>query len=873
MQAVSQGNTIVIQRTHALEYRMPLKRPFGTARYVTTATTNFIVQVHSEHGGRRLTGVGEAQPRNKLTGDINNKAAWSFFIEAVESVQGRELQVGSTEEALASVRTVMEDLHGLAAQRSRAVNRERPFRGSLLGIEIALLDVVAQALDVSIAAVLGGEKREDVVVTASTLSTENSTQDLQAKVTKQASRYPMNRVKGRGDQQKDLLALKTIHAANVDAGTPKPIWMDINEGLDPAGAEAFIADLAQGIAAGDLPETVTLEQPVPKADGDHLPALQKAADELTAKAGSGDIRIMPDESMWDAQDLEHLQSLGGCRSINIKTAKAGGLIASLDTAERAVELNPDVYVYIGGMIGTSDITTWAIHQLVLALPRIDYLTAVPPGNVEERIAAPLSRMRKGTSVHRASAQSGLGASLAYDKIAPYIVHHAWFPAPVSSPLLEGVNRYPVAHLRGFREKQIDNHVLEKEALGLGLSTFRTSPADFVAQDAADHRMGFSWTKSTQSSSLAANVTGDKQTTRDLLRGAGVPVPQGRRFDTADKDSAVQFAEELGYPVVFKPLRGTGGQGVIPGIQNAEELRWAFDRVEGTALGRAGVVIEQHLEGREFRIFALRDKVLSVVERRPGMVQGDGQLSIAELMLQKHLARMQNPHLRSRRISFAEKAELQLQRQGYDMNTILEPGEKATYTLSPSFHQGGESAEMLAEIHPSILDAAAASVRAIPGLAYAGVDFIIPEPGTPISEQRAGILELNAHPAQSSHEFPMLGKKSRVSREIVRFVGEGSGMALPQESAETLNLVVRVRAEITRSADALEWFKENAEQRELAGWVKRAGRGIIRAEVSGTLDEASSLTSALIRGGTGIRVASVETTHSDLTHTGEFEVQS
>lgn len=869
---MSSGKTIVIERAHAIQYRMPLKRPFGTARFVTKATTNFLVRLHAEDDGRRIAGVGEAQPRYKLTGDLNNRAAWTFFTEATGTLKGAELQAGSSAEALDSIRSIMEDLSDLAGQRSQEANRDRPFRGSLLGLEIALLDLAARTLEVSIAELLGGEKRDQVLVTATTTSTENTPEQLRHKTTRQAHMYPMNRVKGRGDQEKDLLALTVIHAANVAAETPKPIWMDINEGFDAESARAFIAELAARISAGELPETITLEQPIPKSYGEQLPALQREADELTAQSGTGDIRIMPDESLWDIDDLEHLHGIGGCRAINIKTAKAGGLIASLDTAQRAVELNPDVYIYIGGMIGTSDLTTWAIHQLVKALPRIDYLTAVPPGNVAARISEPLSRMQKGTSLHWNTTEPGLGAALAYDKLAPYIVAHAWYPSPEKSPLLRDVNVYPEKHLRGFKEKQIDNHVLEKEALALGLGTVRTSPVDFIARDSKGLECAFSWTKSDKSSTVASGITGDKQTTRDLLQAASVAVPTGRRFDLSDVDAAVQYAEQIGFPVVFKPLRGTGGKGVIPGIEAADELRWAFERMEGTVLGRSGVVVEEHLEGREFRVFALRDKVLSVVERRPGRVQGDGQLSVAELMLQKHEMRMQNPHLRSRRIRFDDKAQLQLKRQNLDFNSVLPAGELAMYTLSPSFHQGGESAEMLSQMHSSLLEAAAAAVRAIPGLAYAGVDFIVADPEKALGEQRAGILELNAHPAQSSHEFPMLGPRSRVSREIVRFVAHKAGIDVQQDSHERLNLRILIHGHYASQARPTDWVETMATARSLSGWVKQWGNSTLECRVSGSTDEAASLISAATRGTRGVRVTRVETSHTSGHQTGEFEVR-
>lgn len=870
---MNQGKIITIGRTHAIQYRMPLKRPFGTSRHVTKATTNFLVRLQAEFEGRTVAGVGEAQPRNKLTGDVNSRTAWKFFNRAAKAIQGVTLQVDSAEEAIASIRSVMSDLGELADQDSQDVNRERPFRGSLLGIEIALLDLAARASDMSIAELLGGEQRDQVLVTASTTSTENTPEQLRVKTTRQAHKYPMNRVKGRGDQALDLYALKIIHSANVIAGDAKSIWMDINEGYDEDAAWAFLKDLSAGISAGELPETITIEQPVPKALGGQLPVLQRKVDELTAQAGIGDIRVMPDESLWDINDLESLHDKGGCRAINIKTAKAGGLIASLDTARRAVELNPDVYIYIGGMIGTSDLTTWAIHQLVKALPRIDYLTAVPPGNVAERISEPLSGLQKGTSLHRNSKEPGLGASLAYDKLAPFIVAHSWYPTPEPSPLLRDVNVYPEKHLRGFKEKQVDNHVLEKEALALGLSTVRTSPVDFIARDVKGAECALSWTKSNMSATVASGITGDKQATRDLLRAASVAVPIGRRFELSDVEEAINYVDQLGFPVVFKPLRGTGGKGVIPGITSSDELRWAFERAKASTVARAGVVVEEHFDGREFRIFALRERALSAVERRPGRVQGDGHLTIAELMLQKHEMRMQNPHLRSRKIRFGDKARLQLQRQNLDFDSVLPKGQTAVYTLSPSFHQGGESVEMLDNMHPSILEAAAAAVRAIPTLAYAGVDFIVPDPAKPLEDQRAGILELNAHPAQSSHEFPMLGKRSRVSREIVRFVAHQAKIDVQQDSCESLNLRLLIRGDYSARVRPMEWVETMANARNLSGWVKQWGATTLECHISGSASEAASLISAASRGGPGIRVSRVEADHNGLMHTGEFEVRS
>src|SRR5699024_769990 len=180
---------------------------------------------------------------------------------------------------------------------------------------------------------------------------------------------------------------------------------------------------AQRMASGVLPDRLTIEGPLPKADGVKHAELQRVADQVGASYSTVrdlTVEIMPDESMWDVEDLQALNDHGGCRAINIKAPKAGGLLASLDLANAAVAANPDIRIWIGGMLGTSELTAWALHTLARAMPRIDYVTTVPPRNVEP-IAFPPSRYAfTGSSLIAAQQVPGLGAAPNMKKLAPYL---------------------------------------------------------------------------------------------------------------------------------------------------------------------------------------------------------------------------------------------------------------------------------------------------------------------------------------------------------------------------------------------------------------------------------------------------------------------
>jgi L-alanine-DL-glutamate epimerase-like enolase superfamily enzyme len=151
-----------------------------------------------------------------------------------------------------------------------------------------------------------------------------------------------------------------------------------------------------------------IEQPVPRSDLHALVALQRQADEL-ASAYQGEITIMADEAIWGRTDLEALHKAGGCRAINIKIQKAGGLIEALRTAELSASQDPERRISIGGFPGTSDATAWADINLGRTLPRLDYFGKAPSSRrVEHRVATPSPQFADMAPISSLS-RSGLGS--------------------------------------------------------------------------------------------------------------------------------------------------------------------------------------------------------------------------------------------------------------------------------------------------------------------------------------------------------------------------------------------------------------------------------------------------------------------------------
>lgn len=108
--------------------------------------------------------------------------------------------------------------------------------------------------------------------------------------------------------------------------------------------------------------------------------------------------------------------------------------------------------------------------------------------------------------------------------------------------------------------------------------------------------------------------GDKQRSREIASGLGIPIPPGSGI-LANVEEAKKWATELSFPVIFKASAGGGGIGMMK-VEKEEEVAEAFDT--GTsrarlAFGDDRVYVEKYLESpHHIEIQILGDKDGNVV---------------------------------------------------------------------------------------------------------------------------------------------------------------------------------------------------------------------------------------------------------------------
>lgn len=407
-------------------YRVPLTSPFVWALGTVKSATNIVTILHGECDGRAISGRGELAPRGPgLTGDDWNGIPRTMVI-AAERLIGLTLphEPRTTVEFIASFMASLNKQIRVAFGKTRSA---KLFRGCLSGIEMALLDLAALAHGLSVADLLGA-KRSEVRVSHQTFAEANTQEQVADIFKNEVARFPLYRLKGSGgDGSEDVNRLLIIAERCFELGLACGLWIDINGAFSGDAAHKFIDQVASLSRSGRLPKQLIIEQPVPRPDLQALAALQDHADELAA-GYAGDIAIMADEFVWDRADLEALHRAGGCRALNLKIQKAGGLIEALRTAELSDAQDPSRRIQIGGFPGTSDIAAWAAINLGRVLPRLDYFGAAPPSLVAHRIATPLCRFADDTSnVLAEQAGPGLGVEIDLNALRPLVMGHHRVP--------------------------------------------------------------------------------------------------------------------------------------------------------------------------------------------------------------------------------------------------------------------------------------------------------------------------------------------------------------------------------------------------------------------------------------------------------------
>lgn len=299
----------------------------------------------------------------------------------------------------------------------------------------------------------------------------------------------------------------------------------------------------------------------------------------------------------------------------------------------------------------------------------------------------------------------------------------------------------VAEIRKSVQKGSNVRFFVQAAYDMGMP-FRELPSRLVqyGQGEAGRWMHSSFSEET--SLIAARTARNKMYATAILRRAGIPVPDHKMADTEAR--AERIAEQFGYPVVVKPADLDGGVGVSAGLQNRSELARAFNQARRAS---RSILVEKHVEGRDYRVTVFRGEVVSAVERVPGGVSGDGRHTVRELLelLNAEPLRGAGRNAQLKEVTWDNEAIALLEEAGLKANSVPGEGQFVRLRRTANLATGGTPVRVLEQMHP---DNRRLAVRAasILRLDIAGVDLLMPDIGRSWRETGGVVCEVNAQPS-------------------------------------------------------------------------------------------------------------------------------
>ena len=300
-----------------------------------------------------------------------------------------------------------------------------------------------------------------------------------------------------------------------------------------------------------------------------------------------------------------------------------------------------------------------------------------------------------------------------------------------------------ARRRGIPVRRLNSRSLVQLGLGRNLRRIQATVTD-------------------RTSSIAVDIAQNKDETKRVLGNIGLPVPRGDVVRTVE--SAIDVAEEVGYPVILKPLDASHGRGISPRIDDEASLRAAW--AEASHYSKR-VVVEGFAPGRDHRVLVVNGKVVACAERVPARVMGDGRRTIRALIEEANRDPRRgvgHAKILTHLPTDAHTASY-LAASGRTLDTVPPAGEEVFLRQTANLSTGGTSIDRTEEMHPDNVTACEMAAAAV-GLDIAGIDVMTEDIAVPFRENGAVIIEVNAGPGIRMHTHPTEGQPRPAGAAIV-----------------------------------------------------------------------------------------------------------
>jgi cyanophycin synthetase len=323
----------------------------------------------------------------------------------------------------------------------------------------------------------------------------------------------------------------------------------------------------------------------------------------------------------------------------------------------------------------------------------------------------------------------------------------------------------ILNLKEIRENNLlgpSTRSIADEAASRKIPVLRLNKESHVQLGHGIHRRCIQATMTDRTTALGVEIADDKMRTKEMLKSAGIPVPEGECVE--ELEDALKTADRIGYPVAVKPFIGNHGRGITVNIRRPEDLKVAFNEAKNF---RDRIIIENHLEGADHRILLIDGKFVAAARRDPPSVTGDGRSTIQMLIDNLN----EDPRrgfgheniLTKVKVDFMTKRLLK--QKGKKLSDVLTEAEELILKSTANLSMGGTATDVTDEVHPYLI-AMAERITRLVDIDIMGIDIVAPHLKEPLVDTGGAVIEINAAPGFRMHLEPFVGEPRKVAKPVV-----------------------------------------------------------------------------------------------------------
>ncbi len=326
-------------------------------------------------------------------------------------------------------------------------------------------------------------------------------------------------------------------------------------------------------------------------------------------------------------------------------------------------------------------------------------------------------------------------------------------------------------IKGYEGLELSTQVLISEALGRGVEVDVIDRDDNFIRLKKGGRAEYvkQATRTSADTYIAPLIMENKEVTKIVLKEHGINVPEGITVKSAE-EAEKGYAIFEGKDIVVKPKSTNFGKGVI--ILKAVRSREEYKNAVGQALKYdSSVLIEEFIQGREYRFLVIGEEVPAILHRVPANVVGDGKHTIEELVNEKN----KDPLRGKGYVTPLEKLSLGDVEKGYlasqckDIHYVPQKDETVYLRENSNISTGGDSIDFTDEVLEQYKEIAVSAAKAV-GARICGADIIIRDIHEEPDERNHSVIELNFNPALHIHDFPYRGENRHVEKKVLDLLG-------------------------------------------------------------------------------------------------------